>query len=260
MLAADRAGGTTTWTSPWTSRMPIVAHVVKRVTDSDNLKAGGAGPNTIVTEYSYRDPVYDGRQREFRGFARARSRRIGDVNIPTDITESQFLLGECRDGTIDSNGDCSDPSLDNPREALKGLPIASERYDEAGVVQSTERIGYRLRRLYVGRDGRDVFHAFESQRYQTSYDTAAGAPASRPVGSMPLIELEIANQASFDPVSQPTGDPPGLARENVTVPLPLTAADHSSHLAFVFKLFESQCNGGDEVEAAPNRDRAWRTA
>ncbi|MFZ5862308.1 MAG: toxin TcdB middle/N-terminal domain-containing protein, partial [Nitrospirota bacterium] len=159
MLAADRAGGSTTWSSPWTTRMPIVAQVVKRVTDSDNLSAGGVGPNQIVTEYSYRDPAYDGRQREFRGFGRARSRRVGDSNSPSDYTETQFLLGECRNGTVDSNGDCGDPALDNPREALKGLPVASEQYDETGVVRSTERIAYRLRKLYAGRDGRDVFHA-----------------------------------------------------------------------------------------------------
>ncbi|MGC4087105.1 MAG: toxin TcdB middle/N-terminal domain-containing protein [Polyangiaceae bacterium] len=220
MLAADRANGSSTWSSPWTSRMPIVAQVVKRTTDSDNLYAGGTGPNQIVTEYSYRDPVYDGHQREFRGFTRGRSRRVGDTNSPSDITESQFLLGECRNGTVDAVGECSDPALDNPREALKGLPVASEHYDEAGLVLSTERVGYRLRRLYSGRDGRYVHHAFESQRYQTSYDTFAGPPTTRPTGAMDLVELEIGQQSGFDPFAQPTGDPPGLVRENVTVPLP----------------------------------------
>lgn len=220
MLAADRAQGSGTWSSPWSSRMPIVVHVVKRVVESDNLSAAGVGPNQLTTEYEYRDPAYDGRQREFRGFARVRSRHVGDTNSPTDYTESQLLLGQCREGTVDSNGDCTDPALDNPREALKGLPVASQRYDQAGVVHSTERMAYRLRRLYRGRDGRDVFHAFESQRYHTAYDTSASAPASRPVGDMPLIEIEVTDQSSFDPIAQPSAETPGIVHENVAVPLP----------------------------------------
>src|SRR6185503_11567690 len=105
-----------------------------------------------VTDYTYRDPVYEGRQREFRGFRRARSRRIGEANSPTDITESTFLLGECV-------GDC-EMWRDNPREALKGLPVVTERFDEQNRYLSTEATDYQLRTLYMGLDGRAVRHAF----------------------------------------------------------------------------------------------------
>ena len=96
MLAAERtgidcSGELTPFDSNWCSKMPTVTHVVKRVTESDNLSVAGSGKSQYITEYSYRDPVYEGRQREFRGFRRARSKRLGDANSPTDLTESTFL-------------------------------------------------------------------------------------------------------------------------------------------------------------------------
>src|SRR5690606_40069116 len=57
--------------SAWCSWMPTVAHVVKRVVERDNITIRGRPPAEYVTEYEYRDPVFEGRQREFRGFARA---------------------------------------------------------------------------------------------------------------------------------------------------------------------------------------------
>ena len=150
MLAAEKAG------VPWTKRMPTVTHVVKSVVETDNLVVAGKGPATYVTEYSYADPVYEGRQREFRGFSRATARRIGDANSPTDITESTLLLGECVDENPgDSLDPCSLPERwrDNPREALKGLPVLTEKRDESGHTLSTEHVTYRLRRLYAGLEG-----------------------------------------------------------------------------------------------------------
>jgi nitrilase len=62
--------------------------------------------------------------------------------VPTDITESTFLLGECVDETVGTrdNGvdDCSIPERwrDNPREALKGLPTVTEQYDESRTIEA----------------------------------------------------------------------------------------------------------------------------
>src|SRR5439155_8887813 len=113
------------------------------------------------------DPVYDGRQREFRGFRTVRATRMGDANSPTSSSESTFLLGECVDE--DPQGPLPSPCTfggrwrDNPREALKGLPITAETFDANGVYLSTAHHTYRLRHLYAGLDGRDVRQAFESQ-------------------------------------------------------------------------------------------------
>ena len=189
MLAAEaraRSGSCTgggPWCQAWASKMPTVAHVVKRVTEKDNITIAGRPPAAYVTEYEYRDPVYEGRQREFRGFKHARARRIGDANSPTDVSESTFLLGECRDPVDGSawNGVsqahfCAPPNrwADNPFEAIKGLPIVTEQHDEKGVFLSTTHNGYRVRTLYNGLDGRAVRHAFLEGTDTFLYGTAGG--------------------------------------------------------------------------------------
>src|SRR5690606_9512523 len=105
-------------------------------------------PASYVTEYTYRDPVFEGRQREFRGFKYAEAKKLGDQNSPTSISASHFLLGECADETPDNGiDDCSLPQRwrDNPREALKGLPVVTETFDESGVTLSTSANQYTLR-------------------------------------------------------------------------------------------------------------------
>ncbi len=212
MLAAEANGGACSpdkkpWASPWCSKMPLVTHLVKRVTENDNLNVAGLGNRKYATEYSYRDPVYEGRQREFRGFRKAKATRIGDANSPTDITETSFLLGECEDETVGDrdNGvdDCavSERWRDNPKEALKGLPVLTERYDERGVYLSTIFNTYRLRQLYQGLDGRAVRHAFQSASGSYLYDTALGAGTGSGAVAHPMVELETA----FDdePLTEP---------------------------------------------------------
>jgi len=223
MLSAERLGGTcspSTWTGPWCSKIPIVTHVVKRVSESDNLPLGAFGANTLVTEYEYRDPVYDGRQREFRGFKRARLKKVGDANSPTSYDESRFLLGECVDDPSDGPDDCNDPASDNPREALKGLPVTTETYNDAGVYVSSDALAYRLRRLYQGRDGRDVRHAFQVARRQTLYDSFAGAPTGGTSVVWNAVERESTLDFAFDPIATPTAIPAGVVLdEPMLVPL-----------------------------------------
>ncbi|HVY31615.1 MAG TPA: toxin TcdB middle/N-terminal domain-containing protein [Polyangiaceae bacterium] len=220
MLAAERtgiacAGDASAFESAWCSKMPTVTHVVSRVTESDNLAIAGFRASSYVTEYSYRDPVYEGRQREFRGFRRARSKRVGDANSPSDFTESTFLLGECEDETPDDDiEDCSIPERwrDNPKEALKGLPVVTERYDEAGKRLSTALTTYRLRHLYTGLDGRRVRHAFQSASKTYQYDTAA-AGATQATQTFNAVELELTRQADFHPEDRPPTVPTGVTTD-----------------------------------------------
>jgi RHS repeat-associated protein len=204
---------TNPWGCAWTMKMPTVAHVVKRVTESDNLGVAGSGIGKYVTEYQYRDPLFEGRQREFRGFTRARIRHIGDANSPTDYTDSAFLLGECEDETPnDGTDECSldERWRDNPREALKGLPFITEKYDERGVFLSTEFSTYRLRQLFVGLDGRVVRHAFESSKESAVYDTAAG-PQPTTASTRAIVELEPSLPSGWDPISNQLSSPGTLA-------------------------------------------------
>ena len=201
---------TSPWSCAWTMKMPTVAHVVKRVTESDNLAVAGAAAGKYVTEYQYRDPLFEGRQREFRGFTRARSKRIGDTNSPSDYTESAFLLGECEDETpSDGVDNCSlsERWRDNPREALKGLPVFTEKYDERGVYLSTDSSTYRLRQLYTGMDGRAVRQAFESAKQTVVYDTAAGPQSGATASSVPNVYLEAAPPSGWDPIAAQVNQP-----------------------------------------------------
>ncbi|HEX2735004.1 MAG TPA: toxin TcdB middle/N-terminal domain-containing protein, partial [Polyangiaceae bacterium] len=175
MLAAERDD------RPWASTMPTVTHVVSRVVEHDNLTIAGRPPASYVTDYSYRDPVFEGRQREFRGFKTTTVTKQGDANSPTSATTSHFLLGECVDEVAgDDIAACalSERWRDNPREALKGLPFLVETTDENGVTLSSVHQRYDLRRLYVGLDGREVRYAFESGTDTYLYDTGPFTPAS----------------------------------------------------------------------------------
>jgi RHS repeat-associated protein len=177
MLAAEASG------KPWATKMPIAAHVVTRVTERDNLEKIGRPAGVYTTEYSYRDPIYEGRQREFRGFREVTAKRLGDANSPTSLASSTFLLGECKE-------DCGPESRwkDNPREVLKGLPVVTESFDEQGTYLSTTHHKYRLRRLYLGLDGRDVWHAFAREEDTWAYDTA---PFVASASSLTITDVEI---------------------------------------------------------------------
>ncbi|MBM4361115.1 MAG: VCBS repeat-containing protein [Deltaproteobacteria bacterium] len=186
MLAAAAAG------RPWAERAPVVTQVVSRVTVLDPLTVAGRGPAADVTEYTYRDAVFDGRQREFRGFRSTSVHRVGDATAPGDVTESQFLLGECPPDDGDAAGEvCT--TLDNPREALKGVPWQVERRSAVGVWHSAERSEYLLRPLYRGLDGRTVGHAVVSTATTLLYDTAVPAAG----GSTEAVTL-VALQATPD--------------------------------------------------------------
>ncbi|MBI2389823.1 MAG: hypothetical protein HYV09_09545 [Deltaproteobacteria bacterium] len=165
MLAAEAAG------SAWKKKAPLVQHVVVKETIRDNLSVAGRPSGAYVTQYTYKDPVYDGLQREFRGFETTTVTRVGDENSPTAYTKSTFLLGECRPTTA---AECQPEGawMDHPREGLKGLPVVSETYDAAGVYLQTQHHTYTLRQLYTGRDGRGVMHAYESESNTFLYDNA----------------------------------------------------------------------------------------
>ncbi len=96
----------------WPLPTPTPIPVVKRIEVSDGREAV-----VYATELDYHDGFYDGLEREFRGFARAERREIGDdaQGAPTLVTAYEFDLG-------------------NLSEALKGKPLVVEARDELGEV------------------------------------------------------------------------------------------------------------------------------
>lgn len=203
--------------NPWQTTMPTLVHMVKQVTEKDNLTIAGRPPATYVTRYSYRDPVYEGRQREFRGFREAEATKVGDSNSPTSITRSVFLLGECRDETPNDNtADCSNSERwrDNPREALKGLPVVTETRNEAGVYLSTTHNHYTLRHLYSGLDGRAVRYAFLDQADSYLYDTA-NFDASPTTTSEPAASVETQQGSEFLVDAEKPGETVSLTKRSI---------------------------------------------
>ena len=169
MLAAAASG------NAWSRVAPMPLHMVSTVTVRDNLGAVGRPDGVYVTRYAYRDPVYDGLQREFRGFSRTTVQTAGDANSPTSFTDTSFQLGERPAGGECGAIDYTDPAnawRDNPREALKGLSGVSETRDAHGVYLSTSHASYTLRKLYHGLDGRGVYAAFEHRSDAWLYDTS----------------------------------------------------------------------------------------
>ncbi|MEK7424527.1 MAG: toxin TcdB middle/N-terminal domain-containing protein, partial [Actinomycetota bacterium] len=81
--AADKEAG-----NPWIDVAPFPVQVVSRMTVRDNLGAA------YVTEYAYRDALYDGVEAEFRGFADVTVRTVGDANSPTSLSRTVFWRGE----------------------------------------------------------------------------------------------------------------------------------------------------------------------
>ncbi|HWL86721.1 MAG TPA: hypothetical protein VNO21_13015, partial [Polyangiaceae bacterium] len=132
------------------------------------------------TDYTYRDPTWSGQQREFRGFRDVSTRTAGDANSPTSTTRTNFLTGDCADETSDGVDDCSLAQRwrDNAREALKGLSVASETFDDNGVYLATSHTTYTLRHLYTGLDGRAIRQAFPNGSDSWMYDTPAFVPSS----------------------------------------------------------------------------------
>jgi len=172
---------------PFASTTPFPVQVVSRMTVRDDL--GGQ----YVTEYRYRDPLYDGVEAEFRGFGEATVVTIGDANSPTSLTRTVFWRGERPDG--------SDPD-DNPYEALKGAVRLTETCDEEGVCLETSHTTYAVRRLYAGLgDPRSVWHAFAERVDTFRYDTADWDPSADTVtldavtGDAPFAEDVVALRA-----------------------------------------------------------------
>ncbi len=187
MRDAARAG------KPWESTAPTVAPVLVQTEVTDNLQRVGRVPTRVVTEYSYRDPVFAGREREFRGFREATTRALGDATHPTSLTRSLFLLGECQDDNDTDDVDVCSPAerwREHGREGLKGLPVLSEAYDEQGVYHATHHTTYELRKLYEGRDGRRVSVVYPVEKDAYLYDTADFDAAPQPV-SLTDVRLSL---------------------------------------------------------------------
>jgi RHS repeat-associated protein len=84
---ADKLAGT-----PWITRLPFPVHVVERVTVADQWRN-----TTFSTRYSYHHGVFDGEERELRGFARVEQVDVEDFGLFVDANvDSPYITSDRR--------------------------------------------------------------------------------------------------------------------------------------------------------------------
>lgn len=191
MLSAAYAG------SPWDKTMPLNVPVIKRMTVRDNLEVVGRPAGRYLTEYNYRDPVFESRSRDFRGFQRTSTINPDSTPAKTTSTNELFELGECRGDLVASLPDACGPEnrwRDLGLTALRGLPKVREVVTGTGVYQATTHQGYELRHLYTGRDSRTVRAAYPTRSDNIAYDTSG---TSWTTGTVELDDLLLPGATSY---------------------------------------------------------------
>jgi YD repeat-containing protein len=151
----DRAAGAA-WSRPTPSSIPVV----KRIEVKD-----GREQVAYVTALDYHDGYFDGQEREFRGFARAERRELGDSaqGSPSLVTAYVFDLGDTDD-------------------ALKGKPLRVEARDENGGVFHRETQSWTVSDLApdlaatLSGDTRTIGFAFPSSTRRELLERGQGAP------------------------------------------------------------------------------------
>ncbi|MCK4792124.1 MAG: VCBS repeat-containing protein, partial [Desulfobacteraceae bacterium] len=119
----------------WQTKPPFPVHVVSKVTVTDGL--GGI----YITDYVYRDGFYDGKEKEFRGFAYVEKIEQGDSSAPTTVTKLWFNTGR-------------------EIECLKGKELKREITSDTGILYTSEENRWDSRVLYTETNGRAVTFSF----------------------------------------------------------------------------------------------------
>ncbi len=152
MVRAREAG------SPWKQWAPFPVPVVTRTEVFDGVNA------PYVTEITYQDAYYDGLEREFRGFAAATQRELGDSSLPDLFTDHIFDTGV-------------------EYEVLKGKTLS---FEARAAEKSGDNVFYRedltweARKLLDGAPGetRVVNFAAQTARERTITEQGRGTPVT----------------------------------------------------------------------------------
>ncbi len=105
---------------PWKTHAPFALQVVRQIRTSCGLDLNGDGEEDVaVSEFRYRDPYYDGLEREFRGFAFAQRVDYGDDYLFDPVT-GLMEVSEGWDHALTPTGQVSGPSLVSRYRFLTG--------------------------------------------------------------------------------------------------------------------------------------------
>ncbi len=156
------------------SRAPMVSTVVRATETTDNFDAFGVEANVSRTEYAYHDAYYEGIEQEMRGFGATDVRSVGGEGQATAVTRSYMHQGR-RPSSI-----AADRLATNPYEAIAGSTYLTQTRDEAtGAVLGQVHTTFRVHRLALGLDGREIAWSFASRTDEVRYDlTTAWQPAA----------------------------------------------------------------------------------
>ncbi|HET9956395.1 MAG TPA: toxin TcdB middle/N-terminal domain-containing protein, partial [Polyangiaceae bacterium] len=87
--------------SPWRTPLPHPVSVVSEVSTRDSMELLGVDAEESRTSYDYREGYYDGREREFRGFARVTVTEWGDQFEDSLVRELSMHVGRALDSGSD---------------------------------------------------------------------------------------------------------------------------------------------------------------
>ncbi len=120
---------------PWRTRLPFPVTVVARRTVRVGLDLDGQpGEDHYVTNFRFHDGFYDGREKEFRGFAEVEVIERGDRSQPSLVTRHHFHTG-APDGVNNDADGATDEFTANggaEEEGLKGKLLETRQESCAG--------------------------------------------------------------------------------------------------------------------------------
>jgi RHS repeat-associated protein len=194
--------------SPWGRHSAQNMHVVQRLEVNNGL----AAPHRIasVSEYTYRDPVFEPRSHTFRGFESVAVAHPGDEIAPGSVVSQSYLVGQC----VRNPGEPCPLAVDNPFDALRGLVASSTTSTYSGGAfigspLSGSHSVYQVRRIAQGADGRAVRLVYPEQTDTFLYDPALfSSGASTTVDDVHAIDP--GDQALSHPWAVPADGTPGV--------------------------------------------------
>ena len=159
MRLQDRALG-----EDWPGELPFIVHVVRTIRERDLVEG-----REMVMSIRYHDGVYDGPQREFRGFSRVTVDSSGDDSVPATRQAVEFFQGD---------PDLPDLAERDRQRALAGSLISTRTFEltAGGPELRTESAQSWDARLEFNAPGRHVFfpHIVSIEARELS---STGAPA-----------------------------------------------------------------------------------
>jgi len=217
----------------WDTVAPMPLTVVKRVTTLDNLDLVGGPLGRYVKEFVYRDPYYDPREAEFKGFGYAESWdrdveeglascdedsiKLGNAPIVSRNWFHRGVRPECMEEAPNpawgpNTQACADAlHTDNPFLGLTGASIMSDAYSPCtGEINSVTVSQIEVRRLFESvdpKDDRNVYFIVPNHGLIYKYDppeTLAGDGTPEEVESIRLTDQgdeELAIDFEYTPAS-----------------------------------------------------------